>query len=307
MPDVLTQPVEPAPVSAAPSAPPETTAAPAEPTAAAPQTPAANGSPAPAAGPAAPTDKPTWDGKLESLKDLPQDPVEHAKSVRRYLTKEREKDAQRTADIRSKAEQYEKLQSDPALAQFQQWKQSQQNGSSAAAPSQAQPLWTENEWNEAQINPSKMAELVQRGIAHGVDQQIQQYAPIVQQVQQKQAFLERSQEVQEFGELHPDMWDMYEAGIMRPLVQSIVDSGKGSIADAYEQAKKIEAYYNNGAQAKAQGRILEKKNAVTAAPSSAGEPSVIWANDRAEANRLSIENAIRNPDRAIPVRIKPRS
>lgn len=303
MPDALTQPVETAPATAAPSALTET-----QPQAVdtATQTTATNGSAPAANGAAAPVapEKTEWDGNLESLKDLPKDQVEHAKSVRRYLTKEREKDAQRTADIRAKAEQLEKIQSDPAFTQFQQWKQGQTFQPPAAAQ-QAQPLWNESEWNEAQINPNKMAELVQRGIQHGVQQQINQYAPIVQSMQNKQNMLERTQEVQDFGELHPDMWDLYEAGIMRPLVQSVVDSGKGSIAEAYEQAKKIESHYKAAAQQQAQGRVLEKKNAVTATPSSAGEAAVIWANDKKEWERISYENAVLG--KVVSVRIKPRS
>lgn len=305
MPDTQTVDTAPAP-AAAPSTPPETT----QPVAAVTQTTATNGS-APAAqatqaAPVAPTEKTEWDGNLESLKDLPKDQVEHAKSVRRYLTREREKDAQRTADIRAKADQLEKIQSDPQFAQFQQWKQGQQfQVPQQAAAAQPQMPWTENEWNEAQLNPAKMAELFQRGIQHGVQQQISQYAPIVQGLQQKQAFLESAQTVQDFGELHPDMWDLYEAGIMKPIVQSLVDSGKGSIADAYAEAKKIEAHYRNQAQQFAQGQVLAKKNAVTAAPSSAGEPSVIWANDKQEWERITYDNAVLG--KVVQVRIKPRS
>lgn len=302
-------PVSAAPAVSTPSAPPASSVA-----TAAPQAPASNGTAqsapsangAPAVTQAAPAIKPEWDGNLESLKDLPTDQVEHAKSVRRYLTKEREKDAQRNAEIKTKAEQFDRIRQDPALAEFQQWKQSQQfrNGNGQQAPAQPQVPWTADELAEAQVNPSKLGELMQRGIQAGVQQQIQQYAPIVQQLTQKQAFIERSQEVQDFAEAHPDIWDLYDAGIMRPLTQSIVDSGKGGIAEAYAEAKKIEAHYSNRATAAAQGRVLEKKAAVTATPSAASEPSVIWVDkgDRATADRISFENALQ--DKKVNIRYK---
>lgn len=302
MPDELTATIDsaPAPASAPSSPPPSNDSQQVEPTAVPSAVP--NGS---AQAPIAPTEKSEWDGNLDSLKDLPKDQVEHAKSVRRYLTKEREKDAQRNADIRAKAEQFEKLQKDPALSEFQKWKEAQsmqpRNG---PPPAQPQPMWSEMEWSEAQINPAKMAELVQRGIQSGVQQQINQYAPIVQQMQQKQAFLERSQEVQDFGELHPDMWDLYDAGIMKPLVQSIVDSGQGSIAEAYEKAKTIASHFKNQALQESQGRVLQKKAAVTAAPTPAGEASVIWVDSKEEANRISYENALAG--RIVPIKYKPK-
>lgn len=233
--------------------------------------------------PVTPAEKPEWDGNLESLKDLGKDEVERAKGMRRYLTKK----TQEIGEAQKKAQEYDKLLSDPRIQQAL-------NGQTQAqvAPQQAQPLWSENEWAEAQVNPAKMSELVERSVQSRVNQVAAQYAPLIEQLQNKQTFVEKSQEIDEFARIHPDVWDLYEAGIMKPLVREIVDSGQGTFAEAYEKAKSIESFYKRQATQEAQGRILEKKAAVTATPSPTNEPSVIWANDREEAKKLAFENAI---------------
>lgn len=233
--------------------------------------------------PVTPAEKPEWDGNLESLKDLGKDEVERAKGMRRYLTKK----TQEISEAQKKAQEYDKLLSDPRIQQALNGQASQ-----PVAPQQAQPLWSENEWAEAQVNPAKMSELVERSVQARVNQVAAQYAPLIEQLQNKQTFVEKSQEIDEFARVHPDVWDLYEAGIMKPLVREIVDSGQGTFAEAYEKAKSIEAFYKRQATQEAQGRIQEKKAAVTATPSPTNEPSVIWANDREEAKKLAFENAI---------------
>jgi hypothetical protein len=232
-------------------------------------------------------EKKEWDGNLETLKDLGKDEVERAKSMRRYLTKK----TQELSEAQKKAQEFDKLKSDPRYQQFiaAQNGQPQPQPQPTAAP---QPLWTENEWQEAMVNPNKMAELFDRGVQARVMQVAQQYAPYIQELQQKQTFVEKSQEIDEFARVHPDVWDLYDAGIMKPLVQSVVDSGKGTFAEAYEMAKKQEAYYEQRALQKAQGRVQEKKAAVSATPSPTNEASVLWANDREEAKRIAFEQAL---------------
>lgn len=231
-------------------------------------------------------EKEAWDGNLESLKDLGKDEVERALKMRRYLTKE----TQKLAEAKKKAEEYERIKADPRFQQFMSGNQQTQPTPNQQPEQQA--LWTESEWQEAQVNPSKMAELFERGVNAKVQEVASQYAPVIQELEKKQAFVERSAEIQDFASIHPDIWDLYEAGIMKPLVREIVDTGQGTIADAYEKAKNIETFFKQKAQQVAQGRVLEKKAAVAATPSPASEPSVIWAADREEAKRIAFENAL---------------
>lgn len=226
-----------------------------------------------------------WDGNLESLKDLGKDEIERAKNMRRYLTKK----TQEIGDAQKKAQEYDKLISDPRIKQALN---GQPQAAPQEAPQQPQALWSPGEWEEAQVNPAKMAELFDRGVQARVNQVAAQYAPLIEQLQNKQTFVEKSQEIDEFARMHPDVWELYDAGIMKPLVREIVDSGQGTFAEAYEKAKSIESFYKRQATQEAQGRIMEKKAAVTATPSPTNEPSVIWASDREEAKKLAFENAI---------------
>lgn len=269
-------------LAVAPSAPVETTQ-PVEPT-------AETGAPAEAEKTSTPesttSEKKEWDGNLESLKDLGKDEIERAKSMRRYLTKK----TQEISDIQRKAAEFEKLKTDPRYQLFMNGVQT--NALPPPPVQQPQPLWSASEWQEAQVNPEKMAELFDRGVQARVREVAQQVLPTIEQIQQKQAFAESSQQISDFAQVHPDIWDLYDAGIMKPLVREIVDSGQGTIADAYEKARSIQSFFDQRATQKAQGRILEKKAAVTSAPSPTNEPSIIWADDREHATRLAFENAL---------------
>lgn len=228
--------------------------------------------------------RPEWDGNPESLAKLGENEIERGKAMRRYLTKQTQELAEQRRQLQAesdKAKRYEQMISDP---RFQQWIASQSQTLQPEAQPQ-QSLWTQAEWEEAQGNSDKFDELMDRKINTRLN-------AAEQFVNRRFTELEKAQEIQDIAALYPDFWELHERGILKPLVREIVDSGQGSILDAYHKAKEIEDYFRQKGLQDSQKRVMEKQAAVSSPPSSAADPAVLFVDNPEKTYEVAFENAL---------------
>lgn len=223
-----------------------------------------------------------WEGNPDTL---PKSLQSRARGVQRYLTKQ----SQSLAEEKKDAEAFRKLKSDPAFAEFQK---GFAQGSPQTAPSKPAPLFTREDLEEAQVNPDKLGSLIERVTDAKVQMAQQQAIGVLSDLQTKQSFIDKKQELQDFAELHPDFWDLHEKGLMKPYLREIVDTGQGTLVDAYNKAKEVKEMFRREALQESQARVQQKKAAFSSTPSPSTEVDVIWANDKHEATRLAFENAV---------------
>ena len=227
-----------------------------------------------------------WEGDADNL---PKPLQNRAKGVLRYLTKQ----SQSLAEERKMAEEYKKVKSDPAYQQFLNYKQSnqmpQQNQVQAG---QAPALYTREELEEAQVNPEKLGELINRGAEARFKQAEQEVGGIISELRTKQTFIDKKQELQDFSEVHPDFWDLHEKGLIKPFIREIVDTGQGTLMDAYNKAKEVREQFRQEALRESQVRVSQKKSAFSSPPTPSNETEIIWANSKNEATKIAFDNAV---------------
>jgi len=222
-----------------------------------------------------------WEGDPNTLEKPLQN---RAKGVLRYLTKQ----SQALAEEKKLAEEYRKVQSDPLYQQYLQYKER----GTVQQPVQPSALFTVSELEEAQVNPGKLGELMERAVNSRISQAEQQVVGKLEALQSKQTFIDKQQELQDFAELHPDFWDLHQKGLIKPYIREIVDTGQGTLQDAYNKAKEVREQFRKEALMETQGRVNQKKAAFTSAPTPSNEPDIIWANDKNEATKIAFENAL---------------
>lgn len=224
-----------------------------------------------------------WEGDPDNL---PKPLQTRAKGVLRYLTKQ----SQTLAEEKKLAEEYRTLKNDPTFNQFMQAKQA---GTAPQAPAQPQaPLYTKEELEEAQINPEKLGTLIERITESRLQQAAQKVEGMLSGIQAKQNFVDRKQEIQDFAELNPDFWTLHDRGLIKPYLREIVDTGKGSLQDAYNEAKRVADLFRQEALQQSQARVQQKKAAFSSTPSPSSEPEIIWANSKQEATQIAFDNAV---------------
>lgn len=226
-----------------------------------------------------------WEGDADNL---PKPLQNRAKGVLRYLTKQ----SQALAEEKKLAEEYKKVKADPTYQQYLNYKQG--NPVQAPQPGQNQPsaLYTREELEEAQVNPEKLGELIQRGADARFKQAEQEVGGIISELRTKQTFVDRKQELQDFAELHPDFWDLHEKGLIKPYIREIVDTGQGTLQDAYNKAKEVKEMFRQEALKESQVRVGQKKAAFSNPPTPSNEPEIIWANNKSEATKIAFDQAV---------------
>lgn len=194
--------------------------------------------------------------------------------------------------------------------EFQKWWFAQQNaprGGQSNQPTQGQPavpsaqeFATPDEWSQAVIDasnnqPQKLQAIQARMFSSMA-------TPIVQQLQQKQQLLETTMEMKNLFERHPDAKDLdligrdpSNPGDRSPSLLEIgmyyaVDQQGKSVEEGYSLAKRWADALNKGAKQQALGIVQEKKDSVTAAPSSARANSqVVEVDSFEELTRKNME------------------
>lgn len=122
-----------------------------------------------------------------------------------------------------------------------------------------QPLQiTQEDFEEAQINPNKFVDVVTRLVKQGVEEAKKELVPVVTNIQREQDIAKHQKAINDFAETHEDFWDLYEDGLLMPFIEKHKD-----LTRAYEEGKNILSKLEARANAQAQDRVREKKNAST--------------------------------------------
>lgn len=189
--------------------------------------------------------------------------------------------------------------------EFQKWWFAQQNA--AKQPPQGQPATpsaqefaTPDEWSQAVIDASNNQPQKLQAIQSKMFSAMA--TPIVQQLQQKQQLLETTMEMKNLFERHPDAKDLDLIGrdssnpndrspsLLEIGMYYAVDQQGKSVEEGYSLAKRWADALNKGAKQQALGIVQEKKDSVTAAPSSAKVNSqVVEVDSFEELTRKNME------------------
>jgi hypothetical protein len=219
-----------------------------------------------------------WDGDVNKL---PKELQSWAKKAQRTFTKK----AMTEAETRRLGEEYKQFQASPEFKAFQTWKQqgSQVRAVAPAPQPAAQPNISQQEWEEAQLDPTgqKFNALVERKVNEKINEAAQIYGNELAQLRSTQQVTQFQTTLADFAELNPDVIQLHEDGIMKPLLEEEMRTGSHKsyeemVHAAYERGKAIQEKANARAMALSQGRVLEKKSAVTQTGTQTGEAEIAY-------------------------------
>lgn len=238
-----------------------------------------------------------WDGNPNNL---PPQFAKYGKGIQRYFTKRSMSDA----ELRKAGEEHQKFLQSDEYKGFQTYKQSLGRVlPEASAPTQIvpeKPLVSQEEYEDALLDTTgkKFIELVERVAdrkAKSVDEKV---SKTVSQLQQATNVAQWNAALSDFSELHPEAVEYHSMGLMEPIVRQELASGRHNSYEsvlnaALERVEKSVQAIREKEQAKAQGRIQEKKAAVVNTGTAVGDFSVVEV-DKSEALDKAIEFGLQN-------------
>ena len=137
------------------------------------------------------------------------------------------------------------------------------------------PLFTQEEFESAQLDPQKFLDLTSRVAKNIVEAEKAQIAPVVQQLQFNQQVVENEKVINEFASKNKDFWQLYDTGILEPYVK------EHGLEAGYAKAVEVRNKLQNQATQAAQARVTEKKGAISARPTNTQSIEVMYV-DRPE-------------------------
>ncbi len=172
-----------------------------------------------------------WDGKIEALPE----------KLRKIVTDNQ-------AAYTQKAQEAAKLRQDLEEA------------STRLKATPEAPIYSQEEWEQAQLDPMKHAELTRRIIAKEIEIQKQELLPMLQKVQFEQSVAQNEKAINEFAEANKDFWELHDAN--PELFMSVVNQTK-DFKKAYASIKEFKTKLADQAKNEAQARVKEKKGATS--------------------------------------------
>lgn len=229
----------------------------------------------------APADKEReWDGKPESLPtELKQDP----KAIQRAYTRK----AMALADAEKKLKELDGIKKEDFEA-YRQWKQQQEVARQQALVQQPLPptQLTPEQMELIKNDPTALTTYVNSLVAAQIQEAAKVIAPQIAQMQQAQSVAQSERMIEDFGAIHPDMWEMAEAGLFKPILEDTVRRG-GSLEEAYAQASKIRDAFRTKAEVEAQAGVRAKREAASLSGTTSGADDTVYVDD----SRHSLEKA----------------
>lgn len=215
-----------------------------------------------------------WDGNVLTLPENIKKLIDDNKTA--FHTK-----AQEAADFKAK---FEELQN--KVNSYLQEKQTEEK-----------PLFTEEEFQAAQLDPNKFLELTSKVAKDIVEKEKAQLTPMISQIQYNQQVAENEKKINDFASKNPDFWNLYEAKILEPFV------AKFGLEEGYKMAASIANNLKQDAVLKAQARVQEKKASISATPTSSQTVEVLYVNNPNEVLPTQIRMAAEG--KKVKVRYKP--
>lgn len=159
------------------------------------------------------------------------------------------------------------------------------------------PIFSQEEFEAAQLDPNKFLELTSRVAKNIVDAEKAQISPILNQIDFNQKVVENERVINDFSSKHKDFWQLYDAGILEPLVKEL------GLEQGYAKAAAIAGKFQQQATTASQARIQEKKGSVSVKPTNTQSIEVTYV-DRPEdvlptAARFAAEG------KKVKVRVRP--
>lgn len=225
--------------------------------------------------------KEKWSGNFADLDGLPPEVQEKAKGIQRYLTEQQQKNA----EALKKAQAFDSYVNSPDYQAYQQWKA-------------AQPAQPTVDVSGVQV-PTDLAEQAltdPQALLTLINKVADEKAA---EVKHQQAIAEREAQINEFAASHSDFWDVYDQ--LGPLIKDQLQQGK-NIEQAYLHVKGIQQSFADAALQESQGRIQEKKAAITSTPSVRTESDVVWVDSQADSYRVSRELAEKGISKRVMIR-----
>jgi hypothetical protein len=238
----------------------------------------------------------TPDEGNDSVDNLPKATTESEKA----MLKRMHQATQQAAEYRRYAEAYHQITNHPEFKEFLQWQETRQSQPAQPTAPQVQEL-SEEEFLAAQANPAKFNQLLQNRVQSTIAPIVQQGLAEINRLKNELELGKKERELEAFTQVHPDFWDI-DPRIMKATLEDVVLNRKGTLSDAYQQAKALEKQYLDKAQASIKQRVAQKKQAVTASPSKASEPEVIYVENENEANRVAFQAAVNG--KRVDVRVR---
>ncbi len=217
-----------------------------------------------------------WDGKPESLpNELKQDP----KAIQRAYTKK----AMALADAEKRLKEYEGLNKQE-IDSYRSWKQEQEVAKQrqlVQQPPQPTQL-TAEQFEYIKSNPEAMQQYVQSLVNAQLQQAGQVVGQELAQIKYNQSLAQWEQTIADFGEIHPDMWEMHEAGMFKPILEDTVKAG-GTLEDAYARCAQIRDALHAKAVVEAQRGVREKRDAASLPGTTSATDDVVYVDNKKDA------------------------
>ena len=159
------------------------------------------------------------------------------------------------------------------------------------------PLFSEEEFQAAQLDSNKFLELSQRVARDIVSKEKAQLEPIISQIQFDKKVAENEKLVNDFAFKNKDFWNMYDTGILEPFISKL------GLEDGYKKASEIFGKIHNEELMKSQNRVLEKKSSVSATPTQSGTVQVVYVNNPNDVLSTAAQYAAEG--KKVKVRYKP--
>jgi hypothetical protein len=218
-----------------------------------------------------------WDGDTKSLPDKLQKIVKDNQAAFHEKAKEASTFKQQFEELQAKVNNY-----------VQELNKQNQN----------KPLFTQQEFEAAQLDPTKFNELINRVVEQKVSEKEAQIAPVISEVQFQQQVVENERLIGDFAAKNKDFWNLYDAGILEPMVKEL------GLEAGYAKASEIAGKFQQAATQSAQARVQEKKASISVKPTNTQSIEVSYV-DRPEdvlptAMRFAAEG------KKVKVKVKPR-
>lgn|SRR3990167_1148601 len=172
-----------------------------------------------------------WDGKIDSL---PENIQKIVKDTQAMATSKAQEAAQLKKELEQRTVQIEAAKD--------------------------QPLITQEEYEEAQLSPTKFVEVINRLAARAIDKKAAELMPVISQVQHTQLVAENEKAINDFAKEHEDFWELHDAS--PKLFMALISQNK-NLSETYETLKQFQQARDDKAKKTAQTRVQEKKNAST--------------------------------------------
>lgn len=237
-----------------------------------------------------------WDGNPNNL---PQQFRNHGKGIQRYFTKR----SMAEAELRRKGQEYEQHLSSDDYKAYQEWKKNQGGSQSAnvsSQPANASAI-SQQEWEEAQLDPTgqKAQSLIDRVVQARLNEAVQMYGGQLQQLQQQQQVTQFQTALSDYADANPDVVELHEMGLMKPLMDEEFASGKhrtyeAVISSAHQRAAKIREAAEARALQASQQRVVEKQGAVVNPGVATGDMTVVTIGQNENSIDAAFEHAAQN-------------